>query len=104
MSREHGGFMNKINQNTQTYKNILLRMKEVLITKMNSLNAEFNGVDKIKGDESDLSVAHQEEHTFLIAQSRNKTQLLEIEYALSRIENGTFGICELTEEIGRAHV
>ncbi|MBC7456940.1 MAG: TraR/DksA family transcriptional regulator, partial [Bdellovibrionaceae bacterium] len=44
------------------------------------------------------SVAHQEEHSFLITQSRYKIQLMEIDYALSRIENGTYGICEETFE------
>ncbi|RYZ88543.1 MAG: TraR/DksA family transcriptional regulator, partial [Proteobacteria bacterium] len=29
---------------------------------------------------------------------RMHSQLLEIEYALSRIENGTYGICEETDE------
>lgn len=78
------------------YKNILLRFKEDLQNKMISLNAEFNLIDKIKGDESDLAVAHQEEHAFLVTQNRYKSQLLEIEYALSRIENGNYGICEIT--------
>ena len=50
------------------------------------------------GDEIDQTVAQQEEHTFLVSQERLRTQLLEIELALGRIENGNFGICEETEE------
>lgn len=81
-----------------SHKEKLLRIKSDLLTQMYSLKNEFNLIDKAKGDESDLSVAHQEEHTFLITQNRLKFQLLEVEHALSRIENGTFGICELTFE------
>ena len=35
---------------------------------------------------------------FLSQQERLRTQLVEIENALARIENGTFGVCEETEE------
>ena len=80
------------------HKLSLLQMKQNLLNQMSSLKAEFNLVDKSKGDESDQSVAHQEEHSFLITQSRYKFQLMEIDYALSRIENGTYGICEETFE------
>lgn len=80
------------------HKLSLLKMKQQLLNQMSSLKAEFNLVDKSKGDESDQSVAHQEEHSFLITQSRYKFQLMEIDYALSRIENGTYGVCEETFE------
>ena len=80
------------------HKLSLLQIKQQLLNQMVSLKAEFNLVDKSKGDESDQSVAHQEEHSFLITQSRYKFQLMEIDYALSRIENGTYGICEETFE------
>ncbi len=55
-------------------------------------------MDKSRGDESDLAVAHQEEHNFLVTQGRMKSQLLEIEFALSRMEKGTYGFCEETDE------
>lgn len=85
-------------QSNQAYKKLLLEIKQRLLNQMSFLKAEFNLIDKSKGDESDQSVAHQEEHTFLITQSRNKFQLMEIEYALKKIENGTYGICEETFE------
>lgn len=81
-----------------THKTALLKIKQQLLNQMSSLKAEFNLIDKSKGDESDQSVAHQEEHSFLIAQNRYKFQLMEIDYALARIENGTYGICEETFE------
>lgn len=82
----------------KTYKTRLLELKQQLLNQMSFLKAEFNLIDKSKGDESDQSVAHQEEHTFLITQSRYKFQVIEIDSALARIENGTYGMCEETQE------
>ncbi len=83
----------------QTCKHKLLAFKADLMNQMQSMKADFILVDKSRGDESDLAAAHQEEHSFLITQSRLKSQLLEIEYALSRMEQGTYGYCEETDEM-----
>lgn len=82
----------------KTCKQKLLKMKADLLNRSKQATSDFNQIDKARGDEIDQSAAHQEEHTFLINQNRIKFQLLEIEYALARIENGTYGICEATEE------
>lgn len=79
-------------------KQRLLKMKADLLNRARQSTADFNQIDKARGDEIDRSAAHQEEHTFLVNQTRIKSQLLEIEFALARIENGTYGICEVTEE------
>lgn len=84
--------------NYTQHKLRLLETKYLLLNQMQALKSEFNLVDKSKGDESDQSVAHQEEHNFLVTQDRYKFQLMEIESALARIENGTYGICEETLE------
>lgn len=76
----------------------LLKIKADLLNRSRQAAADFNQIDKASGDEIDQSSAHQEEHSFLINQSRLKTQLMEIEMALARIETGTYGICEETEE------
>lgn len=86
-------------QTVQVCKTKLLTFKSNILNQMKSMAADFNLVDKSRGDESDLSAAHQEEHNFLIAQTRMKTQLLEIEMALGRIESGNYGICEETDEL-----
>lgn len=83
----------------QVCKTKLLDFKKQILNQMKNQAADFNLVDKSRGDESDLSAAHQEEHNFLIAQSRMKMQLVEIEFALARIESGAYGICEETEEM-----
>lgn len=81
-----------------TCKQRLLKMKAELLNRSKQAAADFNQIDKSAGDEIDQSAAHQEEHTFLVNQDRIKAQLLEVEFALARIHNGTFGICEETEE------
>ena len=79
-------------------KQKLLKMKADLLNRAQQAARDFNQIDKAAGDEIDQSAAHQEEHTFLVNQSRIKAQLMEVEFALARIENGTYGICEETEE------
>ncbi len=56
------------------------------------------GVD-LSGDEIDQTVAQLTEHSLLTFQNKIRVQLFEIESAFARIELGTFGICEETEEI-----
>jgi len=86
-------------QTIQVCKTKLLDLKSQYLNQAKAMATNFNMVDKSRGDESDLSAAHQEEHNFLIAQTRMKAQLLEIEMALSRIESGNYGICEETDEL-----
>lgn len=50
------------------------------------------------GDEADQSVSLLAENQLFVAQQRIRFQLLEIEHALLRIERGTYGICEETDE------
>lgn len=76
----------------------LLKIKADLLNRSKQAAADFNQIDKAAGDEIDQSSAHQEEHAFLVNQNRLKSQLVEIELALARIETGSYGICEETEE------
>ena len=75
----------------------LLTVKQDILNRFKTAQRELVHQDK-GGDEGDLSVAHITEHSFLVSQERMRNQLLEIELALGRIEHGTFGICEETEE------
>lgn len=82
----------------KTCRQKLLKIKADLLNRSRQSTYDFNEINKAAGDEIDQSAAHQEEHAFLVNQNRIKSQLLEIETALAKIENGTYGICELTEE------
>lgn len=78
-------------------KKRLLIAKQDVLNRFRTAQQELVHYDK-GGDEADQSVAHIEEHSFLVSQERMRNQLVEIEMALARIEQGTFGICEETEE------
>lgn len=73
----------------QTKADLLNRVKEA----RNDLNTDDKG-----GDEADQTVRVLAEAEFLSRHERMRAQLVEIEGALARIENGSFGICEETEE------
>jgi DnaK suppressor protein len=77
-------------------------MKQDLLNRVRSSAAQFSQAQSSRttsGDEIDQTVAQMEEHSFLVSQERMRGQLLEIEMALSRIEQGNFGVCEETEEV-----
>ena len=78
-------------------KKLLLQKQEIL-NRFRTAQREYVHTEKT-GDEADQSVAHIAEHSFLVTQERMRNQLLEVEMALARIEQGTFGICEETEEL-----
>lgn len=79
----------------------LVMMKAELLNRVRSSAFNYSQMQadrSTSGDETDQAVAHLEEHSFLLSQERMRSQLVEIEMALARIENGTFGVCEETEE------
>src|SRR5207253_9950645 len=76
----------------------LISLKQDILNRVRMSQLDFGHVEKSSGDEVDQTVAQLAENHFLINQERMRTQLLEIEQALGRIENGTYGICEETEE------
>lgn len=82
---------------TECRKKLIL-MRQELLNRARMAQLDFGHVEKSSGDEVDQTVAQLAENHFLISQERMRTQLMEIDYALSRIENGTYGICEETEE------
>ena len=79
-------------------KRKLLTLKQDLLNRVRSGHMEFSAHEKASGDEIDQTMAQLAENNFLAAQERLRTQLMEIEYALARIQNGTFGTCEETGE------
>lgn len=79
--------------------------QKLLETKMEILNrVRENAANLISttsekgGDETDVAVRNLAENEAVATQERLGFQLKEIELALSRIEQGTYGICEETEE------
>lgn len=79
-------------------KQRLLMLKQELMNRVRAGHLEFSAQEKASGDEIDQTMAHLAENNFLAAQERLRFQLMEIEYALARIQNGNFGTCEETGE------
>ena len=78
-------------------KGKLLSTKAELLNRVKDARFDLNADDK-GGDEADQTMRVLAEAEFLSMHERLRSQLLEIESALARIENGSFGICEETEE------
>lgn len=79
-------------------KKRLLDAKMDILNRVKDARRDLHFEDK-GGDEADQTVRVLAESETLTLHERMRTQLLEIELALSRIESGTYGICEETEEI-----
>lgn len=79
-------------------KRKLLQTKQEILNRVQFAKKEFEALDLHGGDEGDQTMSVLAENEFLSAQSRLKEQLVEIEYALARIQQGRYGICEETEE------
>jgi DnaK suppressor protein len=79
-------------------KRRLLNAKMDLLNRVKDTRRDLHFEDK-GGDEADQTVRVLAEAETLTLHERLRSQLLEIEMALSRIQSGTYGICEETEEM-----
>lgn len=75
----------------------LLKVKADLLNRVRESRLELNSDEK-GGDEADQTIRVLAEAEFLSHHERLRDQLMEIENALARMENGSYGICEETEE------
>ena len=78
-------------------KKRLLSAKMDILNRVKETRRDLHFEDK-GGDEADQTVRVLAEAETLTLHDRLRSQLLEIEIALSRIQNGSYGICEETEE------
>ena len=79
-------------------KSKLLQAKAEILNRVRDARQDLSNDEK-GGDEADQTVRVLAEAEFLSLHERLRFQLMEVESALARIENGTFGVCEETEEI-----
>ncbi len=75
----------------------LLTTKAEILNRVREARRDLHSDDK-GGDEADQTVRVLAEAEFLNMHERLRVQLLEIEHALARLENGSYGTCEETEE------
>ena len=78
-------------------KRRLLETKADILNRVKETRRDLYSDEK-GGDEADQTVRVLAESETLSMHERLRQQLLEIEFALARIESGTYGICEETEE------
>lgn len=76
----------------------LLDVREQLLNQIHEARASFHSQEERGGDEADQTLRAMAESEFLSRTERIRFQLSEIDSALARMENGTYGICEETEE------
>lgn len=92
--------MTKISKETiQSCKRKLIEKKMEILNRVRENASQLHIPDGTTGDEADQSLRVTEEYDAVIQQERLRHTLSEIEFALARIETGTYGICEETEEI-----
>lgn len=80
-------------------KGKLLNAKADILNRVKEARLQLDANEDRGGDEGDQTVRVLAEQEFLNMHDRMRNQLMEIESALARIEGGTFGFCEETEEI-----
>ena len=78
-------------------KDKLLQAKADVLNRVQSARRDI-ATEERGGDEGDQTVRALAESEFLSMNERLRKQLVEIEMALARIESGSYGICEETEE------
>jgi len=83
---------------TKECKDLLLTAKEEILNRVQSTKENLNTAVEKGGDEGDQTVRALAESEMLGMHDRLRKQLLEVEYALVRIDAGSFGLCEETEE------
>ncbi len=86
-------------------KTVISACKEKLLTikfeLLNRVRSEFQNLREreVGGDEADQAVSMLAESRSFFTQMRLRSQLVEIESALARIDAGTYGTCEETDEL-----
>lgn len=76
----------------------LLHAKQDILNRVKEARSNLDQNEEKGGDEGDQTIRVLAEQEFLSMHERLRSQLMEIESALARIENGSFGYCEETEE------
>lgn len=82
----------------QEIKEILLKMREDLMNGLTkSLKSESEKFPSDIGDDCDIASSERDRELSLIMTDREREKINEIDEALEKIENNTYGICEECE-------
>ena len=94
-----GGPMSLKKKELEKFKKILLEKKDALLKNAaRTLTDDMTLDPDDLPDEMDLASSEYLQSFTLRLRGREKVFLQKIDYALAKIENGTFGVCESCEE------
>ena len=83
----------------EQFEKALLKQKEQIIKNLQSVESELRSYNECElKDEGDLASASSEGLIDEAISNQQLQELKEIEYALTKIKNKTYGICEMCEE------
>lgn len=95
-----GGIMGHLTQHlVQNCKGKLLEAREEILNRVREGRKDLISNDGTTGDEADQTARVLAESEFVANQERLRMRLMEIDMALSRIADGSYGICEETDEL-----
>jgi DnaK suppressor protein len=87
------------NEEIDIFKNILLDRKEQIIKNIQEFKSEIGELQKSEAsDEADFATISSDSAIEEAISKKQKKEYEEIVYALKKIEDGTYGICEMCEE------
>jgi DnaK suppressor protein len=90
-----------MNEDTKEIHTLLLKMRDDLIKEIKQkARSESNNSTKSEvGDIYDLASSERDRELNLLISDRDREKLFEIEDAIKRIDEGTYGICEECEAV-----
>ena len=90
----------------QVIKKMLLKMREELLSDISkSMRSESNPLKSEIGDLYDLATSERERELSFLLTDRDRKKLNQIDEALRRVEDGSYGICESCgEEISKGRL
>ena len=92
-----GGFMEE--SRSALYQKCKQRLLKVRQDRLNGLKALEGSLSEVAtGDEGDLASTFESQHTAIAQREKLLMELREMDNALSRIESGSYGVCEETGE------
>jgi len=83
----------------EQFKNILEHRKEQILKNIQEFKIEIGELHNSEAsDEADFAAISSDSAIEEAISKKQEKELEEIEYALKKIEDGTYGICEMCEE------
>ena len=83
----------------KVFKKLLLNRKEQILQNIRNLKEDLGSLKNIEAnDEADFATISCDSMLGEVLSKKQAEELKEIEYVFKKIEDGTYGICEMCEE------